>query len=243
MASENNLRQLAACLNDASNLVTNIINSSEQQQSSRQGRSSVPSTAENAHQAPRGIPASSISQALSRARSMVRSSSRGGLYSRLGQRERLRATAVSTTGQPDPKKIRRAVESKAFEFVLMKMDDGDAMAVAEENVALRGFIQLSSNDKEVDIRKKIGEALRLKFPCVVDRDFEFLRANRRRLSKPVTCEEYDFKQVKLLAGQGCIYIKIKDGLECFLDGNDGDLGMEDCEGLCFSVVQYFLCSH
>ena len=51
---------------------------------------------------------------------------------------------------------------------------------------------------------------------VSDSDFEFLRATRRKLSKPVSCQSYYYQQVKLLAGQGSIYVKLKDGLGCLL---------------------------
>ena len=51
---------------------------------------------------------------------------------------------------------------------------------------------------------------------VNDGDFEFLRATRRKLSKPVSCPSYDYEQIKLLADQGSIYVKLKDGLDCLL---------------------------
>ena len=49
----------------------------------------------------------------------------------------------------------------------------------------------------------------------------FLPANRRKLSIPVSCGEYSYKQVKLLCGQGAIYVKLKSGLNCLIC--DGDV--------------------
>jgi hypothetical protein len=49
---------------------------------------------------------------------------------------------------------------------------------------------------------------------VTDTDFEFVRANRRRITKPVTVGEYNYQQIKLLAGQGCIYcLLVEDKIE------------------------------
>ncbi|CAB4036236.1 Hypothetical predicted protein, partial [Paramuricea clavata] len=70
--------------------------------------------------------------------------------------------------------------------------------------------------KEAEICAEIGKATRLKYPMVSDSNFEFLRATRRKLLKLVSCQSYDYQQVKLLASQGSIYVKLKDGLECLL---------------------------
>jgi hypothetical protein len=47
-----------------------------------------------------------------------------------------------------------------------------------------------------------------------------VRANRRRITKPVNVGEYNYQQVKLLAGQGSIYLKTKDGFDCVLVEED-----------------------
>ncbi len=163
-----------------------------------------------------------VSSAVNRARLMIQQSSSKGLYSRLGKRERLRATKpLSKPADSKSKKPRVVVNEKpkVFEFVLLQTEESDdkGVIVFEENmVALRGFIGLTKDASEKVIRSKLGEAIRIKFPMVTDTDFEFVRANRRRITKPVSVGEYNFHQIKLLAGQGCIYIKMRDGLECML---------------------------
>ena len=82
-------------------------------------------------------------------------------------------------------------------------------------------------DGEADIRYKIGDAIRLKYLLAGNRDFVFLRANRRKLSTPVSCEEYTYKQVKRLCGQGAIYIKMKRGMKCLTCDDDGTSLIED----------------
>ncbi len=153
---------------------------------------------------------------------MIQQSSSKGLYSRLGKRERLRATKpLSKPADSKSKKPRVVVNEKpkVFEFVLLQTEESDdkGVIVFEENmVALRGFIGITKDASEKVIRSKLGEAIRIKFPMVTDMDVEFVRVNRRRITKPVSVGEYNFHQIKLLAGQGCIYIKMRDGLDCML---------------------------
>jgi hypothetical protein len=136
------------------------------------------------------------------------------LCSRLNQRERLRASprsAAPATGSSEAKKpIKNNIneQQKPFEFALTNYgdeDECDEYMITSNNIMLRGFVNLMTTDSESNIRAKIGEAIRLKYPLVRNNDFVFLRANRRKLSIPVTSQEYSFKQLKLLAGQGAIY--------------------------------------
>ena len=89
---------------------------------------------------------------------------------------------------------------------------------------LRGIVEIDPMSKEAEIREKIGNCLRLKYRIVTNSDFQFLRATRRKLSKPVNCGGFDFKQIKILAGQGSIYLKLKDWLYCMIneDHNSDD---------------------
>jgi len=71
-------------------------------------------------------------------------------------------------------------------------------------------------------RQKFDPKLAMQLdPLVGNGDFVFHRANRRKLSIPVSCGEYSYKQVKLLCGQGAIYAKLKSGLNCLIC--DGDV--------------------
>ena len=182
---------------------------------------------------------SRIGTAVARARSMITSSASGGAYSRLSQRERLRATTSVGTNQPTNKRKKKETGpiTKAFEFVLVNISvESESWAITDENIVLRGLIELTTASKEAEIRAEIGKATRMKFPMVSDTDFQFLRATRRKLSQPVSCQSYDYQQVKLLAGQGSIYLKLKDGLEClFVDDTCDD------EGTVFRSHNYVNC--
>ncbi|XP_028408567.1 uncharacterized protein LOC114531117 [Dendronephthya gigantea] len=223
MDDKSNLRQLSKCLNDASNLINTILeNDAPLQQPgrtttqpvSREGRQREAASQPSAR-------ATMISSAVERARSMIGESSSRGLCSRLNSRERLRATS-SKPRETAAKRPR--LEKKAFEFVLLQTENSDekddnipeqdTIIFSESMVATRGFVEIPTTAREVDIRKELAKAIQLKFPLVSENDFVFVRANRRRITKPVSCNEYNFNQVKLLAGQGCIYLKMKDGFEC-----------------------------
>ena len=148
---------------------------------------------------------------------MIQQSWSKGLYSRLGKRERLRATKPADAKSKKPRVVNE--KPKVFEFVLLQTEESDdkGILVFEESmVALRGFIDIPKDANEKVIHDKLGEAIRMKFPMVTDTDFEFVQANRWRITKPVSVGEYNFSQMKLLAGQGCIYLKMKDGLDCLL---------------------------
>lgn len=56
----------------------------------------------------------------------------------------------------------------------------------------------------------------------------FLKANRRTTTQPVNCHEYSFKQVKSLAGQGAIHLRLKHGFGFLLDNQGSDnSGLKD----------------
>ena len=169
-----------------------------------------------------------VSSVLSRARAMISHSVSNGAFSRLGRRERLRATSsglsASSPHRNSPKKQKNE-DQKVFEFVVVDVreNDGNSWSFSEDIVLLRGIIELNKSSGEQDVREQIGRAARMKYNILNNEDFEFLRATRRVLTKPVNSGAYDFKQVKLLAGQGSIYLKLKDHIYCLLqEGTDGD---------------------
>ena len=57
-------------------------------------------------------------------------------------------------------------------------DEEENLSVNRENILLWGFVNLVNTDEEDEIRSKIGDAIRLKYPLIGKRDFVFLRANR-----------------------------------------------------------------
>ena len=226
---EENLRRLSTCLNQASQMVTELAGN-------RRGNSvgtSFDETTTNTAMA-------SVGQAVTRARSMMQQSTARGAFRRLNGRERLRAS-TSTNSAPVSSKRSKLDTEKVFEFVLVRVDDShiddidvdkpdtpDSWMLTEESVVVRGFITLNSGASEQVVRKALCDAIQLKYPAVASQDLVFLKANRRKLTQPVNCQEYSYKQLKLLAGQGAIYIKLRTGYNFLLDNQNTDNGsMED----------------
>ena len=173
---------------------------------------------------------SGVGSVLNHARAMISSSVSNGTFSRLGRRERLRATSSCRQATSTQPQKRKKEEAKAFELVLVDVREGEQMinwSLTEDNVLLRGIVEIDSTSKEADIRERIGNCIRLKYSSVTNSDFEFLRATRRKLSKPVICGDFNFKQIKILAGQGSIYLKLKDWIYCLINegpNSDDDTG-------------------
>ena len=59
----------------------------------------------------------------------------------------------------------------------------------------------------------MSKPIALKHRYIHDIDIDFLAATRRTVTKPVSSTEYNYDQVKMLAGQGSIYVKVKQGPE------------------------------
>ena len=219
---EGSLRNLADSLGECSRLVSQVLASSSSSSNGNVTDSVTQGVSGNNFSS-----TSNVSSAVERARSMLQRSRSTGLCSRLSQREQLRAASPSTVPSSSGAKKQKTTpeQPKPFEFALMYVEDDDDdeenLSINHDNILLRGFVNLVSTDGEAEIRSKIGDAIRLKHPLAANGDFVFLRANRRKLSIPVSCGEYSYKQVKLLCGQGAIYVKLKNGLNCLIC--DGDV--------------------
>lgn len=230
---EENLRQLSAVLGQASGLVSNILEARSSASASASNSTSGTSTSTSSSTSGTSTSNNSaIINAFTRARQMIRQSTSRGQFSRLSQRERLRATSSSTrtnSADENKNKKRKADETKVLEFVVLKITDDD-WTIHQENVVMRGLIEVSTDSTEAEIRAKIGETVRVKFPMVENDDFDYLKANRRKLTEPVNCGSFGYKQLKALAGQGALYVKLKLGLECFLEDNPALDGTETDQG-------------
>lgn len=217
------LAKLSSCLGEASELVNNILKKDNTtSEESRSGTSASRSQQMD------------ISAVLQRTRSMLNYSSTSGLTTqRLNKRERLRATS-QTSGQQAQKKKAKKEDLKAFEFVLVSIDDEDEQesgdwVITDDIIILRGLIELATDSSEATIRRKICDVIRVNYPIVADSDIVFLKANRRKLSVLMNCGSFGYKQLKVAAGQGAIYIKLTAGFDCLLQekkspDNDDDDG-------------------
>lgn len=199
--NQNPLKDLASCLKQAGEIVEKLNDDATSSSNSDALKSTT----------------SSVSSVVDRARSLIKASSSKGCFSRLKGKERLRALNVAA-----PSKKAKPVD-KTFEFVLVTYEDeegdGESFVLEDDSIKLRGFVNLDSFMGEAQIRNRLEEAIQLKYPTVLGQDIEFMKAIRQKLTKPVA-SEFTFKEIKLLAGQGSLYIKIKGGFECLIEGEE-----------------------
>lgn len=215
------LQRLSNCLTQATRVVQELVTSNQNAAgTNNQGALTAVGQAARANTVT-GTGMLAVGQAVNRARAMMTQSTSRGMFSRLNSRERLRAT--SSTNLQVPGKAKKAkLDPKVFEFVLVKVDDENedsdsTLMLTDDSIVLRGFITLDQEASEMDVRKALSDAINMKYPVVAGQDLVFLKANRRRLSQPVNCHEYSFKQIKSLAGQGSIYVRVKQGYSFLLD--------------------------
>ena len=225
MAEDNRMQQLSRHLREANSILTSFIAPSNQSNTSQSSTVANPSGT-----SPSTSTSTTVGSVLNRARAMISRSVSNGAFTRLGRRERLRATAGSSQSASNPTLKKRKEEAKVYEFVLVEVKDTEPMpwSLSEDKVLLRGIIEIDSACKEIEIREQIGKAVRMKYANISNDDLQFLRATRRKLSKPVNCGSFDFKQIKLLAGQGAVYIKLKDWAYCLLED---DASVDDETGI------------
>ena len=162
---------------------------------------------------------SSVQRALENARAMIRNSTSSGTFRRLNRTERLRATAPYTDKKPQPKKVTK--KKKAVEFALLKCfgesndeDLEDQHHLKWDSIIANGMIMLDEEDDEECIRKAIKNSVASKFPIIRANDFQFVKLELG----PGT--QYDYSVVKKMAGQGLLYVKIKEGFECLYEDSD-----------------------
>ena len=186
-----------------------------------------------------------IRDTLERAKSMMATSSNAGLYKRLNKNERLRAAAgkSSSKGSTSSKTVKtaRSLEKKPFEFALLRASDIDSDGEEEDNlrkdhVINRGIVTLTASDTEKVIREKVVSSLKTRYPMIESRDFEFVKVVQKKISvlQMGKGTEYDYTVVKKLAGQGLLYIRMKQVTQFAVDESlqvEEDMAEDPC-GMC-----------
>ena len=97
---------------------------------------------------------------------------------------------------------------------------------------------LDEEDNEESVRNSIKESASKKFPIMGTNDFEFVKVRQKKITRlelgPNT--EYDYSVVKKMAGQGLLYVKVREGFE-FIYGESNDDSDENLLVPSFSSVR------
>ena len=118
----------------------------------------------------------------------------------------------------------------AIEFALIEApsseetQQNDQQHLKWDSVISDGIITCNENDSEKDIRIKVRDSLREKFSLLGADDFEFIKVRHKRISKPALPPrtEFNYTVVKKLAGQGMLYLQMKQGCEYITEENEND---------------------
>ena len=154
----------------------------------------------------------------------MQTSTNTGFYRRLNRNERVRAAAAATSTKSKKEKKSKPLEKKPFEFALLRAkseesDEEDAVeTLKKENIVERGMIELAEDDSEATVRAKVASSLKSQFSLLGPNDFEFVKVTQKTLSVLRLAEntEYNYNVVKKLAGQGLLYIRVKQAFDFVL---------------------------
>ena len=160
---------------------------------------------------------SRLQETLFRARGMVEQSSSEGVFKRLNRQERLRSTAPYASKSSKPANTKET-KKKPFEFSLLRCfdeDEEEPYNLRWDSVIASGIILLDETDNEEAIRRAIQSSLQNKYPIIGVNDFDFVKVKRKTV---ITLEmgegiAYDYAIIKKMAGQGSLYVKVKQGYE------------------------------
>ena len=83
---------------------------------------------------------------------------------------------------------------------------------SEEDVCCTGMVDIVTNANEISIRSAIQEVLVNRVPDIHTWDFDFVKVKGKKVTTPVFKKGQDvgYKQLKALAGQGAIYVRLKN---------------------------------
>ena len=82
--------------------------------------------------------------------------------------------------------------------------------LGEDEVLFSGTVELVSNDCESQIRSKLVDVFNTRIPGILTSDFSFVKVSRKTVSEPACRldQNWDYPQLKVLAGQGKIYLRL-----------------------------------
>ena len=109
-------------------------------------------------------------------------------------------------------------------------DEDDEHHLKWNSIIANGMIMAEEDDREENIRRKLKKSLVKKFEIIGENDFEFVKVRQKKITvlDLGTHTEYGYPVVKKMAGQGLLYIKIKQGYDFVYNSNYSKEEDEDC---------------
>ena len=111
------------------------------------------------------------------------------------------------------------MEKKPFEFALLRAnseesDEEDEVETLKKEKIIERIV-INEDDDESSVRGKIASSLKGQYSLLGPNDFDFVKVTQKRISVLRLGEntEYSYSVVKKLAGQGLLYIRIKQAFD------------------------------
>ena len=164
-----------------------------------------------------------VSGTISRARDLLRSnigSISSSLEALVAQQPKRRRIGHHYAKKSEKQPQQKTLEVSVVDFMALEEfvnEKGNIPQVVpdynlgKEDILFCGTVDLMTNDKEYAIRSKITEVLATRIPGILPDDFSFVKVSRKQVCSPV-CKEghkWDFPQVKTIAGQGKLYVRLQ----------------------------------
>ena len=87
----------------------------------------------------------------------------------------------------------------------------DRYSVEPDDEILNGFVELSSNYSEDEIRFALTQLFWTKFSLIQPNNFEFIKREKRVLCTPLAPDgfKWNFESIKVFCGQGKLHCRLK----------------------------------
>ena len=102
------------------------------------------------------------------------------------------------------------MELTCLDYVPHARDTLPDYEMAKDDVLFSGTVDLMTDDSEESLRYKICEVLSTRLPRLEESDFDLVKVSRKTISTPVCSQDqkWDFAYVKVIAGQGKLYVRL-----------------------------------
>ena len=106
------------------------------------------------------------------------------------------------------------------------LDDEEEYTLTDSMILLKGEFDLSQDENEEAIRTELCSLFQTKYPYITNKDFDFVKRERNKISRPVTKKghTWGFDHVKHLCGTGKLYVRLNIAKET-LNEDEDDEGM------------------
>ena len=128
--------------------------------------------------------------------------------------------------KPENEAKKKVIPKTVYLLDEADLDDEEEYTLTDSMILLKGEFDLSQDENEEAIRTELCSLFQTKYPYIRNKDFDFVKRERNKISRPVTKKghTWGFDHVKHLCGTGKLYVRLNIAKET-LNENEDDEGM------------------